>query len=84
MAITRDPNIEKFEKEEREFFARETEKGRDRDVKLAELSAKSTTQTTKVRGLAKAPAWFVLACWIPILILLKREIPQFIQDFMSL
>ena len=84
MAVQRDPNIEQYEKEEREFFARESDKMREKDVKLAELSANTKTEQTKVRGLYKAPALFVLAFWVPILIILNREVPQFIQDFMSL
>jgi hypothetical protein len=82
--ITHDPKLEEFERQEREFFAGEEARKREHTLEVTRVKATTASHDTTMRSLAKAGAWFVLAFWIPVLLLCKITVPQFLQDFMNL
>lgn len=65
------------------FFQNEREK---RDLELAKLKAtsQSVERRKMVEAIAKIPALIILAAWVPILILAKREVPEPLLKSLSL
>jgi hypothetical protein len=88
MAILIDPVAQAIEdereKRERAWDAQEARVRREHDYRMAKLEFSVNTRHKVLMAFAKAPVLFVLAFTVPKLIRSGKDVPKFLQTFMSL